>query len=156
MSAPGNVVSINRLAAAILVVLAAAALGACGGTPQLRSAAGQFAPCAAKRCVSSQASEAEYAIAPIRYAGTREAAQAAMLRILGAMPSAVVQTHSEDYVHATLTTPRMRYVDDLELEFPATERVIHVRSSSRIGYYDFELNRERVEELRRRFEALQP
>ncbi len=155
MSARVNVVSTKSGARAAILLLVAV-VSACSAAPQLRAANGQLAPCAAKRCVSSVTDQPAYAIAPIRYSGTREAAQAAMLRILGAMPGAALQSHSEDYVHATFTTPRMRYIDDLELVLPAAERVIHVRSSSRIGYYDFDTNRERVEDLRARFEALQP
>jgi uncharacterized protein (DUF1499 family) len=33
-------------------------------------------------------------------------------------------------------------------------RIIHVRSSSRVGYYDFGVNRRRVERIRARFAAL--
>ncbi len=157
MSRLANVVSIRRVAVGA-AVLAAAGLSACGsmGSAQLRSPDGQLAPCSAKRCVSSRATDSEYFIEPLRYPGTREAAHAALLRILATMPGASVETQTEDYVHATFTTRLMRYVDDLELEFPEGERVVHVRSSSRIGYYDFDANRERVETLRARFDALQP
>lgn len=41
------------------------------------------------------------------------------------------------------------FVDDLELLAVPDERVIHVRSASRLGYRDFEVNRKRVERLRR-------
>ncbi len=158
MSRLANAVSIRRLAARVAVLVAAAGLSACGsmGSAQLRSPDGQLAPCSAKRCVSSRATDSEYFIEPLRYPGTRAAAHAALLRILATMPGASVETQTEDYVHATFTTRLMRYVDDLELEFPDGERVVHVRSSSRLGYYDFDANRERVETLRARFDALKP
>ncbi len=146
-------------ASAVLIVSAGIALGlsACGaGAPELRSPDGQFAPCAAKRCVSSRAGETGYAVRPITYTGSRDAARAALQRLIAEMPGAEVVEQREDYLHATFTSTVMRYVDDLELDFPAHERVVHVRSSSRIGYYDFNANRDRVESLRARFEALQP
>ena len=35
-----------------------------------------------------------------------------------------------------------------------SEALIHVRSASRLGHWDFGLNRKRVEEIRFRFEKL--
>ncbi|MEQ1438426.1 DUF1499 domain-containing protein [Fontimonas sp. SYSU GA230001] len=131
-------------------------LTACGmGASNLRPQGEVFAPCEKAHCVSSQQPGTRYAIEPLRYAGSREAAQAALLRVLAGMPGARIETASGDYVHATFTSPIMRYVDDLELRFAATEPVVHVRSSSRLGYYDFDVNRKRVEALRRSFAATQ-
>jgi len=53
------------------------------------------------------------------------------------------------YVHAEVASPWRIYTDDLELLRGEGERV-DVRSTSRIGYYDFNVNRERVEALRHR------
>ena len=44
----------------------------------------------------------------------------------------------------------MGFVDDVEFLFPK-EKIIHVRSASRIGYSDFGANRRRVEHLRELF-----
>ena len=44
-----------------------------------------------------------------------------------------------------------RFVDDLECRLDAENRVIHVRSASRVGYSDLGVNRKRVERLRARF-----
>ena len=46
-------------------------------------------------------------------------------------------------------------VDDVEFYFPPNERVIHLRSASRLGLLDAGENRERVEGLRRVFSQLQ-
>ena len=46
----------------------------------------------------------------------------------------------------------MKFVDDLEL-FYNDESVIHVKSASRLGYSDFSVNRERVEQLRQSFQT---
>ena len=43
-------------------------------------------------------------------------------------------------------------IDDVEFYFPPDERIIHVRSESRTGYYDFGANRRRVERLRNELE----
>ena len=60
-------------------------------------------------------------------------------------------THEAGYIHAEVTSAIMRYDDDVEFLF-VTDQRIDVRSSSRIGYYDFGVNRERVDALRAGFE----
>lgn len=134
------------------LVLAAAGLTACAGTAELRDAQGRLAPCAARHCVSSLENRAGYRVAPLRYDGPREAARAELLRVLAQEPRTDIVTAAPDYVHATVTSPLMHYVDDLEFVF-AEDGVIHVRSSSRTGYWDFGVNRDRVERLRARFGA---
>ena len=42
----------------------------------------------------------------------------------------------------------MRYTDDLELLVLPTEKIIHIRSASRLGHSDLGANRKRVEFIR--------
>ena len=58
-------------------------------------------------------------------------------------------TAPDCYIHAVCRT-RLGFADDLECRLCASERLIHVRSTSRVGIYDFGVNRRRVEALRRR------
>jgi uncharacterized protein (DUF1499 family) len=57
------------------------------------------------------------------------------------------------YLWATFQTRLFRFVDDTEFRMVAAEGVIHVRSASRVGYWDLGVNRKRVERLRARFEG---
>jgi uncharacterized protein (DUF1499 family) len=50
----------------------------------------------------------------------------------------------------------LRFVDDVEFLLVPAERVIHVRSASRVGYSDLGTNRKRVEALRAKFEGSAP
>ena len=43
------------------------------------------------------------------------------------------------------------FVDDAEFLLDPVNRVIHVRSASRLGYSDLGKNRSRMEEIRRQF-----
>lgn len=149
MCGRANAVSIGSLGGLVLL------LSACGASaPELRSPDGQFAPCV-KRCVSSRSGETGVAVRPIEYSGTREAARAALLRLIAETEGAQVMEEREDYIHATFTAGLLRSVDDLELDFPPHERVVHVRAASRSGIGSGSA-RERVEDLRARFDALQP
>jgi uncharacterized protein (DUF1499 family) len=42
-------------------------------------------------------------------------------------------------------------VDDVEFLFSADQSVIDVRSASRVGYYDFGMNRRRIEDIRKKW-----
>lgn len=141
----------------IAVLTASALLSACGaGSPVLRSpVTGELAPCSSgPHCVNSKDTDPKHAIAPLRYTGSAVAAREKLTRVLKRMESRGYQvvTSEGDYVHATYTTSTMKYVDDLEFVFSQSEPgVIHVRSSSRVGYADFGANREHVEEVRTAF-----
>ena len=138
----------------LTLLLSASLLSACGiGSPVLRSSVtGDLAPCgSAPHCVSSQETRSDFQVAPMRYTGSAVAAREKLVRVLKRMESMgyAVLVNEGDYVRATYTSGTMKYVDDLEFVFSQSERgVIHVRSSSRIGYADFGANRRHVEEVR--------
>ena len=129
-------------------------LSACGaGSSVLRSTVtGDLAPCpSAPHCVSSQATDEGHAIEPFKYTGSPVAAREKLARVLGRMQGMgyAVVTSEGDYLHATHTSGIMKYVDDIEFVFSQKQvGVIHVRSSSRIGYADLGANRKHVEEIR--------
>ena len=88
-------------------------------------------------------------MAPIGYFGAREAALQALLDAIRALPRTEVLHAGSDYVHAVQRSQLFGFADDLECELPAGEQLIHVRSASRRGYYDFGVNRARIDRLRR-------
>ena len=61
-----------------------------------------------------------------------------------------MKTHLQevDFVQAVVTTPMMRFRDDVQLLYNPQTDVIQVRSSSRLGISDMGTNRRRVESLR--------
>ena len=66
----------------------------------------------------------------------------------GSQARATLAEAREDYLRAHCRS-RLGFIDDLECWLFEDEGVIHVRSASRVGYYDFGVNRRRVEALRR-------
>lgn len=87
-------------------------------------------------------------VAPIRVRGNPGAFFARLKRVLADQPRTEIIAETDDYVHAACRT-LMGFVDDFEACLSASAGVIHVRSASRVGYYDFGVNRARVERLRR-------
>ncbi|MGH8460177.1 MAG: DUF1499 domain-containing protein [Stenotrophobium sp.] len=147
----------TTIVAGLISVALTVMLSACGmGSANLRGPDGKLAFCeSGPHCVSSETLNPARYIAPIIYNGSREAAQAAMVKIISGMNGAKIVTDEPGYIHAEFTTSIMHYVDDLEMVFP-DEKTIQVRSSSRIGYYDYDTNRDRVEAIRKAFVAIQP
>ena len=137
-----------------LAVIAILIAGGCsGGQPpaSLGVNQGQLAPCPdSPNCVSSQAANENRWVHPLRYQGERARARAQLLALLDGMDRAEIVQADENYIHAQFRSAVFGFVDDVEflLDPPG---FIQVRSSARIGYYDFGVNRERVERIRVRF-----
>lgn len=142
---------------AIVVLTSVMGAAGCSSMPaDMRGPDGALAPCSAKRCVSSEESNPDYRIDPFYYtAMTPTAAQQALSTLVEKMEGAEVVEDQPGYLHAVFTSSLMRYRDDLELVF-TTPNIVQVRSSSRIGYYDFKVNRNRIETLRESFARIQP
>jgi uncharacterized protein (DUF1499 family) len=114
---------------------------------------GRLASCGRRlNCVSSQAdpADAQRYVAPLPFEGGAAEAIAAARRAVEAMPRARVVGAQGSYLHAEFRSKLMGYVDDVEFLFDAQAGVLHVRSASRLGRRDFNVNRERVEALRTR------
>ena len=107
-------------------------------------------------CVSSLAGDERHAIHPLVYAGALEEARDALLGVLKAAPRVTLVASEPDYIHAKFRSRVFGFVDDVEFFFPAGQQVIHVRSASRTGYFDFGVNRKRIEGIRRQLEAAPP
>jgi uncharacterized protein (DUF1499 family) len=115
---------------------------------------GRLMPCpGSPNCVSSSARGDRHAIHPLVYTGTVAEAREALLGVLEAERRVTLVASDPDYIHAEFRSRIFGFVDDVEFFFPAGQRVIHVRSASRTGYYDFGVNRKRIEGIRRRLEA---
>jgi uncharacterized protein (DUF1499 family) len=64
------------------------------------------------------------------------------------LPRATVVSERPGYLHVECRSKVFGFVDDLEFQLQAAQGTIAVRSASRTGYYDFGVNRQRVETLR--------
>ena len=116
-------------------------------------AQGRFATCGKRlNCVSSQSSadDAQRYVAPIAFKGSAAEAIAAARRAVEAMPRATVVREDGNYLYAEFSSKLMGFVDDVEFTYDAAAGVLQVRSASRLGRRDFNVNRERIEALRAR------
>lgn len=102
-------------------------------------------------CVSSLTSTRPHSMPPLTYAGEAETAMQALVDVVSAMDGVRVVSSEDGYIHCEFTTSLFRFVDDVEFLLDADKAVIHFRSASRVGHYDFDQNRRRMNEIRRRF-----
>jgi len=101
-------------------------------------------------CVSSQATDEDHTLTPFRYQGPKKAAFERLKKIILSLEKITIVAETDNYFHIECKSKIMGFVDDLEFFFPK-EKIIHVRSASRIGYSDLGVNRKRVEHLREQF-----
>ncbi|HLA29573.1 MAG TPA: DUF1499 domain-containing protein [Pseudomonas sp.] len=129
-------------------------LGACSGSPaeNLGLHDGRLAPCPdSPNCVNSQAGDAEHFIAPLPLKGSAQQTQTLLKQLLASEPRVRLVEEAPGYLRAEFSSKLMRFVDDVE--FSIGESAVDVRSASRLGYADFEVNRKRIEALRQRLAA---
>jgi uncharacterized protein (DUF1499 family) len=101
-------------------------------------------------CVSTQSQGKPQAIAPLLFQSPPDEAFGCLKDTLAKMDRVTILVADQDYLHAEFRTA-WGFVDDAEFCLDRKNRVIQMRSASRIGYWDFGVNRRRLEAIRTRF-----
>lgn len=134
------------------VGLLAMGLTACAGLTEHRTGLdeqGQLYACpSAPRCVSSQRAAADRTLAPLQLRDASTETWQTLIAVLSDWPRTEVVKQDQHYVHAEVTSPWRFYTDDVELLRQPGSTQVDIRSTGRIGYYDFNVNQERVDALR--------
>jgi len=113
---------------------------------------GKFYPCATTpNCVSTQATDDKHKIEPLNYTGSQEEAKNMILEIINSLKRTKVITQTQDYIHVEFRTATFRFVDDVEFYFDDSNKIIHFKSASRVGYSDMGVNRKRMVNIRNLF-----
>lgn len=113
---------------------------------------GKFIPCPdSPNCVCSQYPDQLHNIEPLTYKGSVQEARGRLLGVIQGMKRAKVVADQEFYLHAEFTSAVFRFVDDAEFLIDDAQKVIHMRSASRVGYSDMGVNRQRMETIRQMF-----
>jgi uncharacterized protein (DUF1499 family) len=121
------------------------------GSNDIGSAGDGLAPCpSSPNCVSTQAKGGYHAIPPIPFSGSREGILEQLKAVLQKMKRSRIVSVSQDYLHAEFRT-FLGFVDDVEFYINQEQQLIHMRSASRMGYWDLGVNRRRLEAIRVEF-----
>lgn len=117
-----------------------------------KNPAGRLTPCPkTPNCVSTQAPPGKQHMDPIPYKGSVEQARQRLFSALRGFERVTIVEEGPDYIHAEFRSKLLRFVDDVELVVDEQAKLVHFRSASRTGRYDFGVNRQRMEKLRRDF-----
>ncbi|MFX1555220.1 MAG: DUF1499 domain-containing protein [Promethearchaeota archaeon] len=113
---------------------------------------GKLHPCLnVPNCVSTQSYEERSKMDPIKYFGSLEEAKFKILRIINSLKRTKIKIESKNYIHVEFRTALFRFVDDVEFYFDDAEKIIHFRSTSRLGSNDWGVNRKRMENITKLF-----
>lgn len=103
-------------------------------------------------CVSSQSTDEQHRIAPIVFQGSAQTALAQLKQVIQAMPRSLLVEASDNTLRVEFRSRLFGFIDDFEARLNEGDGVIEIRSAARSGYYDFAVNRRRVETIRRLFQ----
>jgi uncharacterized protein (DUF1499 family) len=136
----------------LMVLVGMSLFGCSGKRPDFPLTGNQLPPCPdSPNCVSSQAADKDHRVEPISFHGDPEAAWKRLASAVQDMPRTEILEDNGDWMHATFTSALFRFVDDVLFFMDRENRVIHVRSASRVGYSDLGANRKRVASIRKAF-----
>jgi uncharacterized protein (DUF1499 family) len=112
-----------------------------------------LAPCTSNpNCVSSLASaDSHQYIKAFTFSNKPEDDLKTLKFVLESVPGIGAISQQNNYLHAECRSRLFGFVDDLEFYWDENDQLCHVRSASRLGYYDFGVNRKRVENIRAEF-----
>ena len=106
----------------------------------------------APKCISSQVQDPRHFIEPFTF---DDQAAEAMLRLKDALLSekrVTIVIEQPTYLRAEVRSLIFSFVDDVEFTLLPEQGLVQIRSSARIGYSDFGVNRRRVERIRQLFQ----
>ena len=101
-------------------------------------------------CVSTQAISADkrHYVEPFKILGDPHKAWDALKQAIMEQDRMVMTHESRNSLHAEATSWLFTFVDDIEAILDTEAKQIHIRSASRMGHFDFGVNRKRIEALR--------
>ncbi len=136
----------------LLMSILTSLLAACAGErpDNLGVRNGQLTGCPnSPNCVSSQAADGSHRIAPLVFKNGPEPAFARLKQTLMQRRDTAIIEERPGYLRVEFRTTL--FVDDGEFLLDGEQRLIHVRSASRLGYSDLGKNRSRLEDIRRQW-----
>jgi uncharacterized protein (DUF1499 family) len=125
----------------------------CSGTrpPNLGVKDNRLSPCpSSPNCVSSQSDDRRHKIDPIRFTSTSAEAMTRLKKVVQGKERTTVVRETPEYFHVEFRTV-LGFVDDVEFFVDESQKVIHLRSASRVGYWDLGVNGRRIESIRAEF-----
>jgi uncharacterized protein (DUF1499 family) len=101
-------------------------------------------------CISSQSPDEAHRIAPLLVDSAHEGDFYCLRAIVSGMDRVTVLVADQENIRAEFRT-LLGFVDDVQFQLDKENRAIQMRSASRVGYWDFGVNRRRLQGIRKKF-----
>ena len=114
----------------------------------------KFYPCPKKPvCVSTQANskDKKHYIEPIKLTISTNDALDKIIKVIKTLKRTKILEQKDKYLRVQFTTALFRFKDDVEFYLDEHEKLIHFKSQSRIGGYDWNANRNRMEDFKKKY-----
>lgn len=125
----------------------------CTGTrPAFVNQQSELASCPnTPNCVSTFSNDTTHQIDPLKYENDANSAMEKLVSIINSMERTEIINKTNTYLYVEFKSKLWKFVDDVEFLFDVDKKIINFRSSSRLGKSDLGVNRNRMEEIRKRF-----
>jgi uncharacterized protein (DUF1499 family) len=118
---------------------------------------GKLTPCPdSPNCVSTQSQSRRHAMEPLPYLETADKSRERILTILKDIKRTKIVEQTGSSIHVEFRSALWGFVDDVAFFFDDSARLVHFRSASRSGYYDFGVNRRRMQKISEKYLANAP
>ena len=143
----------GRIKIVALFLIVMSTVGCASHAQDSRSATpADLAPCPdSPNCVSTKSKDPDHAMTPLPYIKSGKESMDRLLEIVRSMKRATIVSTTPSYLHVEFRSALFRFVDEVEFLLDDSARLIHFRSASRTGYYDFGVNRKRMKEISDRY-----
>jgi len=143
----------RRLEIVALFLIVMSAVACAGHAQESRSKTpADLVPCPdSPNCVSTMSKDSSHAMSPLPYLKSGQESMDRLVALVREMKRATIVSSIPSYLHVEFRSGLFRFVDDVEFVLDDSARVIHFRSASRTGYYDFGVNRRRMQEISERY-----
>ena len=99
--------------------------------------------------VSSQSNIEEKYVDPIKYSGDLDLVKEYIKNNIQKIGNVKLIKEKNNYLHFVFTTEVFHFKDDFELIIDEKEKLINIKSQSRVGYSDLGVNRERYKKFKK-------
>lgn len=105
-------------------------------------------------CVSSTTSSEKHFMEAMSYSGDMKEAKTILMKVIDEESRVTITKNDNNYIHTEFKIAIFGFVDDVEFLFDDTQKKIHFRSASRVGYSDLGVNKKRMIRIKKAFEKL--
>jgi uncharacterized protein (DUF1499 family) len=103
--------------------------------------------------VCSDATEKKHYIEPYQLKVKPSKGWKILKEVISSLPRMTITSATNNYLHAQARSRIFGFIDDIEFQLRPQQNIIAIRSAARLGYYDFGVNRRRIEEIGKKLQA---